>query len=97
MGTRDFSYLHDTPAKVEIVMGDGRLNLESEPSRQFDILVMDAFSGDSVPVHLITREAFQTYFRHLKPNGILAVNTTNSYLDLEPVMERCRMMRCATQ
>jgi spermidine synthase len=49
---------------------------------------MDAFSGDSVPVHLITREAFQTYFRHLKPDGILAVNITNSYLDLEPVMER---------
>jgi spermidine synthase len=69
-------------------MGDGRLNLEAEPSQQFDILVMDAFSGDSVPVHLITREAFQTYFRHLKPEGILAVNITNNYLDLEPVMER---------
>jgi len=49
---------------------------------------MDAFSGDSVPVHLITREAFRTYFRHLKPNGILAVNITNSFLDLEPVIER---------
>jgi len=75
-------------AKVEVTMGDGRLSLEAEPSQQFDILVLDAFSGDSVPVHLITREAFQTYFRHLKPNGILAVNITNSYLDLEPVMER---------
>jgi spermidine synthase len=69
-------------------MGDGRLSLESEPAQQFDILVMDAFSGDSVPVHLITREAFRTYCRHLKPEGILAVNITNSYLDLEPVMER---------
>ena len=49
---------------------------------------MDAFSGDSVPVHLITREAFQTYFHHLKPGGILAVNISNAYLDLEPVMER---------
>src|SRR6185295_15506590 len=49
---------------------------------------MDAFSGDSVPVHLITREAFETYFRHLKPGGILAVNITNRYLDLRPVMER---------
>jgi hypothetical protein len=49
---------------------------------------MDAFSGDSVPVHLITSEAFRTYFRHLKPGGILAVNITNVYLDLEPVMER---------
>jgi spermidine synthase len=69
-------------------MGDGRLVLDSEPSQQFDLLVMDAFSGDSVPVHLITREAFQTYFRHLKPRGMLAVNISNTYLNLEPVMER---------
>ena len=88
IANRDFTYLRDTPAKVEVAMGDGRLSLESEPAQQFDILVMDAFSGDSVPVHLITREAFRTYFRHLKPDGILAVNITNSYLDLEPVMER---------
>ena len=88
IANREFTYLRDTPAEVEITMGDGRLSLESEPSQQFDILVMDAFSGDSVPVHLITREAFQTYFRHLKPDGILAVNITNNYLDLEPVMER---------
>jgi hypothetical protein len=88
IANRDFSYLRDTPAKVEIAMGDARLALESEASQQFDILVMDAFSGDSVPVHLITVEAFQTYFRHLKPGGILAVNITHTYLDLEPVMER---------
>jgi hypothetical protein len=88
IANRDFTYLRGTAAKVEVAMGDARLNLESEHSQQFDILVMDAFSGDSVPVHLITREAFQTYFRHLKPDGILAVNITNSYLDLEPVMER---------
>src|SRR5260370_20256124 len=84
----EFTYLKDTPAKVEIALGDGRLLLDSEPSQHFDMLVMDAFSGDSVPVHLITREAFRIYFRHLKPNGILAVNITNTYLDLEPVMER---------
>jgi SAM-dependent methyltransferase len=83
-----FTYLRDTPARVEVVLGDGRLVLESEPSQQFDLLVMDAFSGDSVPVHLITLEAFRTYFRHLKPGGILAVNITNKYLDLEPVVER---------
>jgi hypothetical protein len=88
IANRDFTYLRDAPAKVEVAMGDGRLSLESEPAQQFDILVMDAFSGDSVPVHLITREAFKTYFRHLRPDGILAVNITNSYLDLEPVMER---------
>jgi hypothetical protein len=86
---REFTYLQDTPAKVEVALGDGRLLLESEPSdQQFDMLVMDAFSGDSVPVHLITREAFGIYFRHLKPNGILAVNISNAYLNLEPVMER---------
>src|SRR5664279_5684789 len=88
---RDFTYLKDTPAKVEVALGDGRLTLDAEPSdpgRLFDILVMDAFSGDSVPVHLITREAFAVYFRHLKPTGILAVNITNTYLALEPVMER---------
>jgi SAM-dependent methyltransferase len=85
---REFTYLKDTPAKVEIALGDARLVLESEPAQQFDLLVMDAFSGDSVPVHLITREAFRTYFRHLKPNGILAVNISNTYLNLEPVMER---------
>jgi hypothetical protein len=87
LANNQFTYLRGTPAKVEITMGDGRLNLEAEPSQQFDVLVMDAFSGDSVPVHLITREAFQTYFRHLKPDGILAVNITNNYLDLRPVME----------
>jgi SAM-dependent methyltransferase len=84
----EFTYLGDTPAHIETVLGDGRLSLEREPSQQFDVLVMDAFSGDSVPVHLITREAFQTYLRHLKPGGILAVNVSNKHLDLRPVMER---------
>jgi hypothetical protein len=86
---REFTYLTDTPARVETAIGDGRLVIESEPANhEFDILVMDAFSGDSVPVHLITREAFQSYFGHLKPGGILAVNISNKYLDLEPVMQR---------
>lgn len=83
-----FTYLADTAAAVEVAMGDGRLSLEREPAQRFDLLVMDAFSGDSVPVHLITREAFGVYFRHLQPGGILAVNITNAYLDLEPVIER---------
>ncbi|HUA63067.1 MAG TPA: fused MFS/spermidine synthase [Verrucomicrobiae bacterium] len=83
-----FSYLRDTRAIVEVALGDGRLSLENEPSQNFDILIMDAFSGDSVPVHLITREALTTYFRHLKPGGILAINITNRYLNLKPVIER---------
>src|SRR5205823_1648814 len=58
-----------------------------EPDQRFDILVMDAFSGDSVPVHLVTREAFEMYFQRLKPAGILAVNISNQYLNLEPVIE----------
>jgi hypothetical protein len=84
----EFTYLNDTPAHIETVLGDGRLSLEREPGQGFDILIMDAFSGDSVPVHLITKEAFQTYLRHLKPDGILAVNISNKYLALGPVMER---------
>jgi SAM-dependent methyltransferase len=82
----EFSYLRDTKAHVEVALGDARLVLESEPSQQFDLLVMDAFSGDSVPVHLITLEALRTYFRQLKPNGILAINISNRFLNLEPVM-----------
>jgi hypothetical protein len=84
----EFTYLRDTAAKVEVAMGDARLSLEAETSRQFDILAVDAFSSDAVPVHLLTLEAFRVYFRHLKPDGILAVNITNHYLDLKPVMER---------
>ncbi|MGH9719799.1 MAG: spermidine synthase [Bryobacteraceae bacterium] len=84
----EFTYLGDTLASVETVLGDGRLSLEREPSQQFDILIMDAFSGDSLPVHLITREAFQIYFRQLKPGGILAVNISNKYLSLGPVLAR---------
>jgi hypothetical protein len=85
---RDFTYLADSEAKVEVAMGDGRLVLDAEPPQGFDILVMDAFSGDAVPVHLLTEEAFELYRRHLKTNGILAVNISNRYLDLRPVMER---------
>jgi len=83
-----FTYLSDSPARTEIVLGDGRLMLEREPDQNFDLLAMDAFSGDSVPVHLITREAFRTYLRHLKPGGVLALNISNKYLDLAPVVER---------
>ena len=86
LAQKEFTYLRDSPARVEIAMGDGRLALESEPDQKFDLLVMDAFSGDSVPVHLITLEAFRTYLRHLKPEGILAVNISNRYLNLSPVI-----------
>ncbi len=81
-----FSYLSRTPAQTEMVLGDARLQLEQEPAQQFDLLVVDAFSGDSVPVHLLTREAFAHYFRHLKPDGVLAVHITNRFLDLRQVV-----------
>ena len=79
-----FTYLRDCPARPEIAMGDARLTLEREPDQHFDVLVVDAFSGDSIPVHLLTREAFQLYARHLKPDGVLAVHVSNKYLDLSP-------------
>lgn len=83
----NFSYLARTAATTEIVLGDARLQLEREPAQQFDVLVVDAFSGDSVPVHLLTREAFAQYVRHLKPDGVLAVHITNRFLDLRPVVK----------
>jgi hypothetical protein len=82
-----FSFLKQSPAKTEIIMGDARLSLESEPPQQFDVLAVDAFSGDAIPVHLLTKEAFAVYFRHLKPDGILAVHTSNTYLNLAPVVK----------
>ena len=82
----EFTYLKDTPAAVTQVLGDGRLMLEREPPQHFDLLAMDAFSGDSIPTHLLTLEAMKTYLDHLKPDGILAVHITNHYLDLLPVM-----------
>lgn len=82
-----FSFLKNTRATTEIVIGDARLQLEHETPQQFDVLVIDAFSGDSVPIHLLTRQAFALYFRHLKPDGVLAVHITNRYLDLRPVIK----------
>jgi SAM-dependent methyltransferase len=84
----EFSFLRDSPAKVDVILGDARLSLEAEPPREFDLLAVDAFSGDSIPVHLLTREAFDLYFRHLKENGMLAVHVSNKYLDLKPVVGR---------
>jgi SAM-dependent methyltransferase len=83
-----FFYITQSKAKVDIILGDARLSLEREEPQNFDVLAVDCFSGDSIPVHLLTREAVQLYFKHLKPNGILAVHVSNRYLNLEPVVER---------
>jgi len=82
-----FTFLADTAATVEVAVGDARLSLEKESSQHFDVLVVDAFSGDSVPAHLLTREAFDVYLRHLKPDGILAVHVSNKYLNLAPIVK----------
>jgi hypothetical protein len=84
----EFSFLRDSEAKIEIVAGDGRLALERERGRRFDVLAVDAFSGDSIPVHLLSREAFELYFEHLDLQGVLALHLSNSFLDLVPVAGR---------
>jgi hypothetical protein len=86
-----FSYLPRTPAEVEVVIGDARISLEHELAtgggQEFDLLVLDAFSSDAIPVHLLTREAFDTYLAHMAPDGVIAVHISNRYLDLQPVVE----------
>jgi len=89
---KHFHFLADCKAKYDIIHGDARLKLEQElaetGSHQFDVLCLDAFSGDAVPTHLLTTEAFVTYKKHLKPDGIIVCNITNTYLDLWPVVKR---------
>jgi SAM-dependent methyltransferase len=83
-----FSYLGDCRAKYDVVLGDARLSLEAEDAQDFDLLVLDAFSSDAIPKHLLTREAFQVYLRHLNNEGILAIHVSNRFLNLEPIMAR---------
>lgn len=81
-----FSYLADCRGQTEVILGDGRLSLEREPPQGYDLLVIDAFSGDAIPVHLLTTQALELYFRHLKPGGLLALHLTNTHLNLVPVV-----------
>lgn len=87
LAKQEFTFIQDAKSQTDIVLGDARLQLERELPQNFDVLVVDAFSGDSVPVHLLTREAFAIYFKHLKSNGVLAVHITNAFLDLLPVVQ----------
>ena len=84
----EFSYLADSAAAVELALGDARLVLEREPAQAFDVLAVDAFSSDAIPVHLITREALGTYLGHVKRDGIVAFHVSNRFLDLIPVVAR---------
>ena len=85
-----FSFLKDSLADVRVVLGDARISLERELAagerQRFDVLALDAFSSDSLPVHLITRDAFAVYLEHLAPGGVIAANITNRHLDLTPVL-----------
>jgi SAM-dependent methyltransferase len=91
LARKEFFYLADCKAKLDVAMGDARLSLEQELKdghpQNFDVLAVDAFSSDSIPVHLLTKEAMDLYFRHLRPDGILAVHISNRYLNLQPVLE----------
>ena len=82
----DFTYLAQSEARIETPLGDARLTLEREPAADLDILAIDAFSSDAIPVHLITSEALALYAKHVKPTGVIAFHVTNRFLDLVPVV-----------
>ena len=84
----EFWFLSGTKAGVGVALGDARISLEREMPQNFDVLVIDAFSSDAIPVHLLTLEAFAQYLRHLKEGGAIAVHVSNRYLDLEPVVAK---------
>lgn len=86
LAEEQFTYLTDTRAAVSVVLGDARLSLEREAPQEFDVLVLDAFSSDAIPVHLLTTEAFEIYLKHLRPNGLIAAHISNRHLDLKPVL-----------
>lgn len=81
-----FTFLSGCPGQVEIVMGDARVSLAREPPQDFDLVVLDAFTGDAIPTHLLTVEAFEVYLRHLRPDGIIAVHISGPFFDLRPVL-----------
>jgi spermidine synthase len=83
-----FTYLRESAATVSVINGDGRLALTREPRQRFDVLVVDAFTGDAIPLHLLTREAMEVYRRQIAPGGIVAFHVSNSYVDLAPEIAR---------
>ena len=88
-----FHYLGDSAAKVEVALGDARLSLEREPPQRFDLLAIDAFSGDAIPTHLLSAEAMDVYVRHLQPDGAILFHVTNRYLRLAPVVAKLAASR----
>lgn len=88
MARAHFTFLRDGAAQTEVVEGDARLVLQRERPQEYDLLVLDAFASDAVPVHLLTREAFTTFLKHVRPDGVLAAHVSTRYLDLESVVLR---------
>jgi spermidine synthase len=88
----DFTYLKDSTAKIEVVLGDARVALAEEQARgaqqDFDVLVVDAFNSDAVPIHLLTRQAFEHYAAALAPDGLLAIHVSSRHFDLLPLVAR---------
>ncbi len=84
----EFTFLRDSPAKTSVVLGDGRLSLERVAPQGYDVLGIDAFAGDSIPMHLVTREAMALYVQHLADNGVIVFQATNRYIDIMPVVKR---------
>jgi hypothetical protein len=83
-----FFYLREAKAHLSLVEGDGRLSLQQDTSPPFDVLAVDAFSGDAIPVHLLTEQAGELYRQHLRPNGVIAFHVSNDFLDLAPVVQQ---------
>ena len=83
-----FTYLSQSPATIETRLGDARLVMEKEADQKLDVLAIDAFSSDSIPVHLITREAITLYRRHMNENGAIVFHISNRYLDLNGVVRQ---------
>jgi hypothetical protein len=83
-----FTYIKDSEASISYALGDARLVLERELPNQFDVLIIDAFSSDSIPIHLITQEAFNLYTKHIKADGVIVFHVSNRYLNLPPVLNQ---------
>ena len=88
IANKQFTFLRDSHAVISTVEGDARLSLEQEHAAPYDVIVLDAFSGDAIPIHLLTREAISLYREHLKPGGVLAFHLSNQYLDLSPFVKQ---------
>ena len=85
---KEFTYLTGSPAQIDVILGDGRLSLEREAPQRYDLLAIDAFAGDSIPMHLLTREAMAVYVKHLAPDGVIVFQATNRFVGIAPVVER---------